>query len=353
MNEQINTANIQEKKEVSTAELIAQLKAWFLFLLKNWKLIIILTVVAAVCGIVYSKLSKTKYQAESTFVLQESKEGPSAKLDLLGLGNKGSSLFESENIIWLYSSRLMLQQTLLTTVDTGGQKVLLLNWFLKESRKDKILAKDPKLGKIKFNTPFSDSVPSISQNAIIGDAIGTIKMEYLKVEDVAKTENIICVKIKSTDELFSKIFTEQLVAHVNSFYIETKVKKVSGEVLVLEQKADSFKKSMNRSMYQVAEEIDATPNANPYLQTLRVAPQRTKVDVEVNSTIYTELVKLLETRRMELAKAAPLIQVIDTPTLPLPISKLGAVKAAIFFGLPVAVVCVLAFSFIWYFKNKM
>ena len=76
-------------------------------------------------------------------------------------------------------------------------------------------------------------------------------------------------------------------------------------------------------MYQTAEAVDAIPYPNPANQVSLIPPKRKGIDAELNSAIYVQMAKTLESSKMELAQATPLIQVIDAPTYPLPISKPG------------------------------
>jgi hypothetical protein len=132
-----------------------------------------------------------------------------------------------------------------------------------------------------------------------------------------KTENVISVTFKSKDELFSALFTEELVKNVNSYYIETKSKKAVREVNLLEKKAADYKAEMSSSMYQVASGFDDAPYPNPNRTVLQVEPQRKQVDAKISGEIYGEMVKQLELSRTNLQKQMPLIQIIEYPVLPL------------------------------------
>jgi uncharacterized protein involved in exopolysaccharide biosynthesis len=67
------------------------------------------------------------------------------------------------------------------------------------------------------------------------------------------------------------------------------------------------------------------------------------LDVQVNSALYGELVKNLELARMALRRETPLIQVIDTPLLPLDKNKLGRLKGGLMFGAVAAFLAILFF----------
>src|SRR5206468_630735 len=80
---------------------------------------------------------------------------------------------------------------------------------------------------------------------------------------------------------------------------------------------DSVKRVINESIGGVASSLDAAPNANPQLLSLRVPSQRKQIDVQASVAVYSEIVKNLEISKLSLRKETPLIQVIDAPVLPL------------------------------------
>ncbi|WP_118973752.1 hypothetical protein [Taibaiella koreensis] len=320
-----------ERNVVTMKDLILNLKKWASYLLSKWKIIIALMIIGAAAGFFYAKSKAFLYKAESTFVLDEGKSGGNAMsgLALLGIdaGNASAGLFSStKNIVWLYKSRLMLFQALVTPVNYNGQRRLLVDIFLDESG----IRKKSKLGTvaIKENVPL-DSL-SKEQSSLMLSCIEMLKgNKYLDINETSKAENLITVIFKSKDEQFSKLFTEVLVSKVNQYYIKTKTEKTTEEIKVLESKADSARLILNSGMYQVASSIEDVPYANPARATLRVAPERKKIDVDATTTMYLELTKNLETRRMALAQETPLIQMVDGPVYPLIVIKASGIQFAI------------------------
>jgi hypothetical protein len=317
------TEKVSNGNDASFKDVIAGIKAYVSYLKSKWLWILLFAIAGGVLGYFYCKSVKPVYVAESSFVLDEENAAKNAGgLASLGVGLNGKSagfFTATDNIIWLYSTRLMIQKTLLTAVDTGGKKVMLINWFLAESGLQKKYNKNPALSKVKFdfNTIDADSTLSREQNSIINLCAIMIRYNYLKVVPTPKTENVISVNFKSKDELFSALFTKELVQNVNSYYIETKSKKAAREVTLLEKKAEDYKALMSKNMYQVASGYDDAPYANPNRTVLQVEPQRKQVDAKISGEIYGEMVKQLELSRTNLQKQMPLIQIIESPVLPL------------------------------------
>jgi hypothetical protein len=311
---------VEATSEASFKQVLENIKSILAYLKSKWLWILLFTIIGAAAGYAYSRSVKVSYSAECTFVLDEengSKPGGLSALGL-GIGEKGGDFFSAtDNIIWLYSTRLMLQKTLLSTADSAGKPKLLIDWFLDESGLwKKEFSKNPTLKNVRF--AGTDSVLSREQSAIMGRCVGAIKWNgYLKVTLVPKTENVVNVTFKSKNELFAQAFSKQLVATVNSYYIQTKTKKAAVEVALLERKTEQYKSAMGTEMYEVASGYDDAPYANPNRQVLKVAPQRKQVDAKISGEIYGQLVQQLELSRTSLQKQMPLIQIIEEPVLPL------------------------------------
>lgn len=324
--------------EISIKELIFKFKEWYHFLLSKWKTIFIAGVLGGFLGLSYAIIKKPTYAAETTFVLEEGESignlGQYAGLaSMVGidLGGSGGGIFKGDNILELYKSRKMIQETLLSESIFDGKKEKLIDRYLsfnglKEKWENKV-----ELATISFHqnplkfTRLQDSVMSL--------VVEKINKEYLNVSKIDKKLSIISVKVNAKDEGFAKAFTENIVRKVNQFYIDTKTKKSAENLAVLQKQADSVKNVLNQSISGVASAIDANPNSNPAFQRLRVGSQRRQVDVQASGAIYEEIVKNLELAKITFRKETPLIQVIDEPVFPLKNDRLGKAKGIVFGGI--------------------
>lgn len=327
--------DVQQTNEVSIKELLLRIRKRVVYVISQWKIVLALFIIGGVIGYFYARSKDTLYQAQSIFVLDEGKSSGSAisGLALLGIGsgNASSGLFTSaKNIIWLYKSRLMLNETLMSNVNYKGKPKLLIDIFLDENGLRKQMNQSEALKGLTFKPGLLQDSMTNEQRSIMLSCVGLLKgSKYLEVTETENAENLITVDFKSRDEVFSKVFVETLVQKVNDFYVKTKTEKTKQEIDVLERKADSAKVLMNHSMYKVASAVEDVPYANPVKATLRVAPEQTKVDVEAVSAMYLELAKNLETRRMALAQETPLIQIVESPQSPLTVIKPAVTKMAI------------------------
>jgi hypothetical protein len=317
----------------------------------KWRFLIIASVLGSIIGWAFSWLQHTQYSAVCTFVLEDasnSSGGLSQYAGLAGLagislGGNGGGVFEGDNIIELYKSRTMIEKTLLSEVNVNGERQSLIELYISSNDlRDKWQSKNED-AKIHFGGDPSKF--NRKQDSIISDLTEFINKKVLIVSKPDKKLNIINVNVISNNEIFSMEFTNKLVETVNNFYLETKTKKNSLNVRILQHQADSIKKILNASINDVASSIDATPNANPAMNVLRVPSQRKQVDVQASSAIYSEIVKNLELGKITLRQESPLIQIIDAPRLPLELKKTSKVISAIV-GFVVSFLLTLGYIFV-------
>jgi uncharacterized protein involved in exopolysaccharide biosynthesis len=161
----------------------------------------------------------------------------------------------------------------------------------------------------------------------------SIISDNLAVNKVDKKLSIITVSVTSGNEIFAKAFAEVLVKEVSDFYVETKTKKSSSNLAVLQHQTDSVRRELNSAISGVAQSIDNNPNPNIAMQRLKVPSQKRNVDVQANQAMLSEMVKNLEMSKIALRKETPFIQIIDRPRFPLEKRKYGKLKGLVTGGL--------------------
>lgn len=338
MNSENLNVEHNRSEEISLKELIVKLGEWWRYLLSKWLKILVFGLLGGALGYTYAFFKKSEYVAVTTFVIDDGNNGAGGLGSLSGLASMagldlnggGGSIFQGDNILELYKSRTMIQKTLLTEVSYMGKKQLLIDRYLDFNGVREKWDKVPELKQIQFKTPSMNRL----QDSILGAVVADINKNYLDVSKLDKKLSIIKAQVSSSDEFFSKTFNNEIVRNVNDFYIQTKTKKSSENVAILQKKTDSVRSVMNGAIYSAVAVSDATPNLNPTREVQRVAPmQRSQFNAETNKAVLGELVKNLELSRMSLLKETPLIQVVDEPVFPLAKRKLSKLIALIFGGI--------------------
>ena len=328
-----------ENDEISLKDLFEKGYEWYIYLLSKWKIIVCVGIIGATLGITYSILKKPIYTATLSFALEDEKSGGGlgGALGLassfgLDLGGSGGGIFSGSNLTELFKSRAMVEKTLLSPVKLNGKEISIAEMYIKNNKWRKGWSDKPFLRNIQFLPNADRKNFTRVQDSILGVMYGGLSKSSLSVSQKDKKVSIITMEVRSTDELFSKIFCEALAKQVGKFYIETKSKKARMNMSILEHQVDSIRGELNGAITGVAVANDNTFNLNPALNVRRAPSARRQVDVQANTAILTELVKQAELAKVTLRKETPLIQIIDRPILPLAKERFGKIKGIIIGG---------------------
>lgn len=314
--------------EISVREITILTKKWIAYFLSKWKLILVSCILFAMTGVLYAWLQKPVYTAELTFTAENEGSDISAYAGIasqfgLNIGGSSGSAFAGDNLMYLISSRRLIQKTLFTPVETDKGKDILINYYMKVRGEEKKNKED--------NIVFTNEAQNSSrQRDSVILQISAELLQFLDIERIDKRSDIISVKMKNKDEFFAKTFVEALVNTVIQYYTDYKVKKIRQNIGILQYQTDSIRSLINSGIVDIA--VSSDLNVNPTRQIVRTGVQRKQVDAQVNGALYTELVKNLELSKLTLRKETPLIQVIDTPMFPLEKKKMGRLKGALIFG---------------------
>ncbi|WP_395074247.1 Wzz/FepE/Etk N-terminal domain-containing protein [Flavobacterium sp.] len=327
--------------EMTLKELIEKGKDWYLYLLVNWKIIVLVGIIGASIGLTYSFFKKPIYTATLTFALEDEKAGSGGLGGALGLasqfgfdlGGSGGGVFSESNLTELFKSRSMVEQTLLTPVNLNGKNVSLAEMYITNNKWRDSWEDESKLKNIHFLpnsrrenfTRIHDSILGVIYNNVT-------KTDGFMVGMKDKKTDIVSIDLSSTNELFAKYFIEALANEVSKFYVTTKSKKARMNMQILKKQTDSVRGALNSAITGVAVANDNTFNLNPSLNVRRTPSARRQVDVQANTAILTELVKQTELAKVTLRRETPLIQIIDKPILPLKYIKFGKLKGFVLGG---------------------
>jgi hypothetical protein len=325
--------------EISLKELLQKVKEWYVYLLSQWKIIVLAGIVGAFLGLAYSFSKKSIYTATLTFALEDEKAGGGlgGALGLassfgIDVGGGGGSIFSGSNLTELFKSRTMVEQTLLTPVTVNGKVISLAEMYIQNNQWRESWNDNPKFKSLQFLPETKRKYFTRVHDSILGVIYQNLSKTSLSVAQKDKKISIISMDVASTDELFSLYFCEALAKQVGKFYVTTKSKKARMNMEILERQTDSIRKELNGAITGVAVANDNTFMLNPALNVKRAPSARRQVDVQANTAILTELVKQAELAKVTLRKETPLIQVIDRPILPLTKERFGKAKGILIGG---------------------
>lgn len=336
--------NINED-EISLKEIFHKIGVWIGYLSTQWFKIAVVTFVGAVLGFTYAKMKRPIYTATLTFALEEKSSGGASGISSLAssfgfnIGGSDGGAFAGDNLMELMKSRLLVEKSLLSKVNINGKEETLFNQYVTFNKLNESWANNPDLLNRKFDNENRLNFTR-AQDSVLGVVYNHIINENFEVSKKDKKLSIISVKARSEDEIFSKLFCENLVKNVIDFYIETKVGKSRKNVKILENRVDSVKRELDQAMYGRASFADQ--NMGLIRQSAAVPKLKQEMRVQMLGTMYGELVKNLELTKLALMREEPLIQVIDNPILPLQVDRVGTIRSLIIGGLLSSIIFMLA-----------
>ena len=218
-----------KQNESSVEEFIIKSLAFIKYIFANWVFLLLFGLLGSALGLGISIIKKPIYIATTTFVLEEGEKGGAlgglgglASIAGIDLGG-GGGLFQGDNIIGLYTSRLMIQKALLTKATFGNERKLLIDRFIEFNELKKKWTKTDWA-----KADFSDTSKfTIVQDSVLREVVKLINTEYLNVGKPDKKLSKIEVNVRSKDEAFAKAFADEIVHAVNLFYVQTKTKRSS------------------------------------------------------------------------------------------------------------------------------
>jgi uncharacterized protein involved in exopolysaccharide biosynthesis len=351
---------INNTDEISLKELIQKVGKWFTYFKSKWKIIFMAGIIGGLLGLGYAFMQKPLYKANLTFAFYEkdSKSGLGSIASQFGLGGLAGGadggVFSGYNMLELLKSRFLVEKTLLSPIEIKGKKELLVNRYIKFNKLDKKWAKDSILKGVTFNND-NRTVFTEQQNYCLRVVSKKVLKENLEVTKIEKKVDIVSINVNSNDQLFAKLFSENLAKTVTDFYIETKTSKSRKDCDILQRRVDSVTSELNAAMSGRAKELDQ--NFGIIRQQAAVPRLRNELKVQMLTALYGELVKNLEFSKLSLMREAPLIQIIDRPILPLEFYRISKGKA-IFTGIVLTILLSVIFLvanrvyFTWYIDKN-
>lgn len=329
-----------ENDEITLKELLLKTKEWYTFLLSKWKTIVLAGSIGALLGLGYSFYKKPVYTASLTYAVEDGKAsgGLGGALGLassfgLDLGGSSGGAFSGSNLMELFKSRAMVEQTLLAPVTQNNKTISLAEMYIQDQKWRGNWEEKPALKTITFLPNIDRAKFTRVQDSIFGVIYKELSTESLTVEQKDKKVAIGTITMRCTNEYFAQQFNLALTQTVIDFYVETKSKRAKENMDILVRQTDSIRGELNGAITGVAVANDNTFGLNPALNVKRVPSARRQVDVQANTAILTEIVKQAELAKVTLRKETPLIQVIDQPILPLPKEKFGKAKGILLGGI--------------------
>ncbi len=346
----------EQMKTVKLADVLDSIKRFLYYLVRNIKMILLITVFTTLLAVVYYYLQKPAYEGKVTFILEEKTSGMSGGLSGLasqigidiGSLSGSSGMFAGDNILDILKSRSIIEKVLLSRVDSsnGMNSNTMADLYLDLSGlKTKWQNKSPGLANISFSNLTNDKPHSMVQDSVLYLIYKKLDKKHITVERPNKKSSIISIVTVSTNQVFSKMFSERLLTETRKLYTDVKTSTSAANVDRLQQRADSLQKVLNNKSYQSASA--QIVDANIAFKSAAVPAEVSQRDKMINYAVYTEVVKNLEASRMALANQTPAIMQMDHSTYPLDDQK-KSLPLLLFIGIIGGVILSFAIAFFSY-----
>lgn len=332
---------------------VRTLNALFRCILQKWWLFVIVGLVAGIGGVIYSMYQKPEYKSHLTFALDDggSGGGIGSFINLasqfgLNIGS-GKDIFAGDNILEIMKSRRMIEKVLLSVDTFGNKPYTLIEYYLIESGNRN---SNSKTKNINFPVGQKRSTFSYQQDSLLYKVYQQFSVKFIVTQRPDRKLNIFEISITSTNEKFTKDFTDRIVAETGNFYTEIRTKKAKETLNVLERRAATMKDNLNSSIKSRAAVQDV--NVNPAFSEAQVPVQKQQTNIQVYGAAYAEMFKNLELARFQYLNEIPLLQVIDRADYPMEKIKSGKLKMAVLFAFFAESIALFIIGVINTFSNK-
>jgi hypothetical protein len=335
--------------EISLKELLQKIGEWWSYLKTQWLKIGLVGFIGGCIGFVYAWMQPITYTAKITFVVEEGKSGSSGLGGLASLagqfgvdvgGSTGGGVLSGDNILLYFKSESLAREVLLSRYDSTSNKSIADVYAEVYKLKD-AWAKNEKVGNVNFNIISQSSKPfSRLQDSLIQSITADILKTQFVIAKTDKKAGFIEVSVTMKNEVLSKIYCESIVKVAVERYINIKTQRQKTTVDKLQARADSVanllgKKTASSASIQTSA---STMDINPLYRTGTAVTVETAMrDKAMLTTIFASVVQNLELAKFTLSQETPVIQVIDSPLMPLLKEKLSrsktAINCSIFFSL--------------------
>ncbi len=342
--------NYIQEDEITLRELILKLQEFYKEVIRSWKLILVSIMIFVALMLYNTYKTPITYQAELTFMVNEDNGGTMGAIGGLAasFGFGGGGEFNLEKILSLLKSRNIIQQVLFERTEYLGKEDYFSNHLIKDYEYHE---------KWQNNETLKD-FENFTDNDLVGfnrQENSVLKQLYVKVIGGEKTKGILSskvnentgiltIKINSINEEFSIKFVETLFEKLEKFYIDKTIEKQQKTFVIMSQKVDSIRQTLNSEQSRLLKFMDT--NRNLSLRQYESEKLLLQREIQALSMAYGEALKNQEMADFSLRSKTPFIQIIDNPIEPLSPSKTlrSYIKQAIiggFFGVLLAVCFIL------------
>lgn len=319
-----------------------------------WKTLLLAGLLGVIGGIITSLLTPVTYTARLSFVVEDSKQGGGSLVSALAgqigldMGSLGSTsgMLAGDNVLELLKSRSLVKKTLLTPYTDSASTYSLADRFAEAYEWKEKWKKSPKVGK-DISFALNKKEFTRLEDSLLQRIIKKVTEDQLSIAKPDKKLNFFELTYVNRDEKLSQLFCERLLKTSADFYIETKTRRLRGNIARLQRNLDSLGAVLDQKTYSAAQASEGLIDINPAYTTQAVSAEISSRNKFIQGTIYGELVKQLEVSKTSLIQETPTVQTVDYPEMPLKRNRLRWYVGAIAGGFIAVFVTGILILFSW------
>jgi len=326
--------------EITLKAIICIIQDWSTFVLKKWVIICLFGLLGGIVGFIYANNQKATYNAKITFVLEEGKGSGSGLGGLASLAGQfamdvgtsnGGGILSGDNIILYFRSPSLAREVLLSNYDSLSNRSIADEYSRVYGLTDK-WRENKNIGEINFPTLAQKKIYSRLHDSLLQAIINVINTSQFTVSRKDKKAGFIDVSSTMQSEMLAKVYCERIVQKVVERYITIKTQRQNTAVQKLQLRVDSIANLLKQKTFSSAalQNSSNTMDINPLYRTgTSVAVETTLRDKTLLATIFANVSQNLEMAKFTLSQETPVIQIVDTPLLPLYREKVSRIKTAL------------------------
>jgi hypothetical protein len=295
------------------------------FILKQWKILLIFLALGLAIGYFLDsrKPQHTGYIASIIFNVNNpaaQQQNPMMMMGdlggLLGMGNAtNANLFAGENFLFMSRSKPVLQRAMLSEVTVGDHKDLFVNYYMDSSfvEQDALLREDPEYKRTRFKVNKRELMTKKEKfvfDRVLLDILFETEVAQLDVKTTLQQ-----LKTTMSNEMLSKTWAETLLKTIETVYQENNNQKSNQMLRMMERRADSLARILNRTENRLAYVTDLNQQAVGISG--QVESARLTRNTGYITGLYLEASKSLENLKVSIIRETPLFKVVEPAQLPL------------------------------------
>ena len=299
---------------------------------KKLKFIVVIFLGAGL-GFLYGSIKQKQFISDFSIYIDQG--GGSSLKQYLGLAQSigidlggSSSSLSPENIAELSKSKRIINQALLSDVESKGKKYKLVNAYIERFGLPDVFPEgvDTSNFRIKSDKVFN---LTIDEERVISSIYNTLKNGLISIDINSKT-SIVKAKIKLKDEELAYQLSVEILASLKKFFLENLKEGEGATMELLKFKSDSIKERLFFMEAQLANLMDR--NSYTVKSKAKVQEFRMMREIELLNGLYIINLKNYELAKFSSQDKKQLFQILDEPVLPLRSNNISIILLAIFFS---------------------